>query len=280
MEYSFTNVWLPLGFSYWEQGNWQSTGTNTSMTPPSPPATPGTNDYITTALPKSGKWYWETKLDNIASAQVIGIGVGASGAGTAYLDDLIGYYYNGPNPLFLCKTGAGNHQDAVSHGHNTETVWEGGKHLMWAYVPGDAPDTGKVWLGYDGTWYGSGDPAAGTNPSISGADLSPANSGTNYYLKIGYSDGGGPIVLENVDGSSSYHSLTGVVDMQVSSTIFQPTTATDMVTPTISSVPRASSAAVTETWDNISGLEKAVRWPLQGRRPTYGLKYPRGNYNK
>lgn len=278
MEYSFTNVWLPLGFSYWEQGNWQSTGTNTSMTPPSP--NPGTNDYLNVALPKSGKWYWETKLESIASAQVIGIGVGASGAGTAYLDDLIGYYYNGPIPLFLCKTGAGNHQDAVDHGTSTGTEWVVGKKLMWAYVPGDAPDTGKVWLGYDGTWYGSGDPAAGTNPSISGADLSPANSGTNYYLKIGYSDGGGPIVLENVSGTSTTHTISGVVDMEIASTTFQPATATPFVSPTYAAVTRATANATLETISGINLLDRAVRWPLQGRRPTYGLKYPRGNYNK
>lgn len=277
MEYSFTNVWLPLGFSYWEQGNWQSTGTNTSMTPPSPD--PGTNDYLNIALPKSGKWYWETKLEAIASAQVIGIGVGATGAGTAYLDDLIGYYYNGPDPLFLCKTGAGNHQDAVDHGTNTGTAWEEGKHLMWAYVPGDAPNTGKVWLGYDGTWYGSGDPAAGTNPSISGADLSPANSGTNYYLKLGYSDGGGPIVLENVIGTSTLHLLTSVVDMKNDSTTFQPTTATDYVTLTISSVARVTSPEINKAHVLEFPPTKAAL-SHKGKRPSYGLQYPRGYYNK
>lgn len=277
MSYSFTNPWLPVGFSYWGQGNWQSTGTNTSMPAPVPAA--GTNDYLNVALPKSGKWYWETKLEAIASAQVIGIGVGASGAGTAYLDDLIGYYYNGPNPLFLCKTGAGNHQDAVDHGTNTGTVWEEGKHLMWAYVPGDAPNTGKVWLGYDGTWYGSGDPAAGTNPSISGADLSPANSGTNYYLKLGYSDGGGPIVLENVIGTSTLHLLTSVVDMKNDSTTFQPTTATDYVTLTISSVARVTSPEINKAHVLEFPPTKAALLH-KGKRPSYGLQYPRGYYNK
>jgi hypothetical protein len=247
---------------------------------PAPVPAAGTNDYLNVALPKSGKWYWETKLEAIASAQVIGIGVGASGAGTAYLDDLIGYYYNGPNPLFLCKTGAGNHQDAVDHGTNTGTVWEEGKHLMWAYVPGDAPNTGKVWLGYDGTWYGSGDPAAGTNPSISGADLSPANSGTNYYLKLGYSDGGGPIVLSNVSGTSTLHTISGVVDMEIAATTFQPATSTPLVSPTYAAVTRATAAPTLETFSGINVLDRAVRWPLQGRRPAYGLKYPRGNYNK
>ena len=56
----YTNPWLPSGFTYWGAGNWDDTGTTTS----------GTNDYITTVLPKSGKYYWETKLTALASAQV------------------------------------------------------------------------------------------------------------------------------------------------------------------------------------------------------------------
>ena len=270
----YTNPWLPSGFTYWGAGNWDDTGTTTS----------GTNDYITTVLPKSGKYYWETKLTALASAQVLGIGVGASGAGTAYLDDLIGYYYNGPDPLFLCKTGAGNYSDAVDHGTNTGTTWEVGKKLMWAYDPGDAPNTGKVWLGYDGTWYGAGDPATGTNPSISGADLSPANSGTNYHLKLGYTDGGGPINLSNVRGSSSSTSFTGTAEYLyeinnqgiIGGDVLQDTTATPLVTPTWGSTTRVERTQ-NFTFAKLGG---SVRGFLQGRRPAHGLKYPRGYYNK
>ncbi len=265
---------IPLGFTYWEQGNWESTGTITS----------GDDDYITTVLPKSGKYYWETELTALASAQVLGIGVGNWGAGTGYENDLIGYYYNGPVPLFLTRTGAGDHGDAVSHGTTTGTTWEVGKKLMWAYDPGDAPNTGKVWLGYDGTWYGSGDPATGTNPSISGADLSPANSGTNYHLKLGYTDGGGPINLSNVRGSSSSTSFTGTAEYLyeinnqgiIGGDVLQDTTATPLVTPTWGSTTRVERTQ-NFTFAKLGG---SVRGFLQGRRPAHGLKYPRGYYNK
>ena len=73
---------IPLGFTYWGQGNW-SNGTTTS----------GADDYIITALPKSGKYYWETELKALASAQVLGIGVGNWGAGTGYENDLIAVSY-------------------------------------------------------------------------------------------------------------------------------------------------------------------------------------------
>ena len=74
--------------------------------------------------------------------------------------------------------------------------------------------------------------------------------------------------------------LTGVVDMEIASTTFQPATATPFVSPTYAAVTRATANATLETFSGINLLDRAVRWPLQGRRPTYGLKYPRGNYNK
>ena len=265
----YTNPWLPSGFTYWGAGNWDDTGTTTS----------GTNDYITTVLPKSGKYYWETKLTAIASAQVFGIGVGASGAGTGYENDLIGYYYNGPVPLFLTRTGAGDHGDAVSHGTTTGTTWEVGKKLMWAYDPGDVPDTGKVWLGYNGTWYGSGDPAAGTNPSISGADLSPANSGTNYHLKIGYSDGGGPTNLTNVQGSSSLFTATTVVQSYNQSKQLLQSTAGNTMTPVFSSIADGQQTYIPKNHTLINPVQKSTdihNYP----RPASGQMYPRGNRGK
>ena len=49
-----------------------------------------------------------------------------------------------------------------------------GGYMMWAY---DAA-TRNVWIGKDGTWYGSGDPASGANPTIT------LTAGSEYMLSI------------------------------------------------------------------------------------------------
>ncbi len=73
---------------------------------------------------------------------------------------------------------------------------------------------------------------------------------------------------------------TSPSNKQDSSVEFSPTTATSLISFTSTSQTRTTANPLYETWNNISSLTKAFRWPLQGRRPAYGLQYPRGNYNK
>ena len=62
---------------------------------------------------------------------------------------------------------------------------------------------------------------------------------------------------------------------------FKATTATAFNPPTTSSSVRAQGQ--TDVLQNsfvFTGLEKAIRGSITGRRPLYNLKFPRGYYNK
>ena len=75
------------------------------------------------------------------------------------------------------------------------------------------------------------------------------------------------------------HLLTSVVDMKNDSTTFQPTTATAYVTLTISSVARVTSPEINKAHTLEFPPTKAAL-SHKGKRPSYGLQYPRGYYNK
>ena len=86
---------------------------------------------------------------------------------------------------------------------------------------------------------------------------------------------------------ANYSFLTGTsgVDLQVSaqnqSVEYKATTATAVIPGPWSSAVRASSPtdAVQQNF-NIGGLDRSIRGFLQGRRPAFNLKFPRGYYNK
>ena len=185
--------WVPSGFTYWTAGmnaNWNSSGSTTS----------GSNDYINIALPQSGKYYWETIINDPGTHRILGISSGAAGAGTLYTDNIFGYYYNNPIPLYLTRNASGTTRGSgdatnggagiATHGDNNPFEWVAGKKLMWAL---DA-DNDKIWFGYEGSWVESADPANGTNPTILGEDL----SAHDYYFKLGYNTGGGNLTLTDV----------------------------------------------------------------------------------
>ena len=182
---------IPDAFTYWTgmDQNWSSGG-----------STSAGNDYINQALPSSGKVYWEVTLNSPDIYRQIGIAQGASGTGTGYNDNIFGFYYNGNPPIWLTKnSSADDRGDAVAHGATTGTNWNDGDKLMFAW---DA-DNDKIWFGLNGTWYADGDPTNGTNPIISGEDLS-ANS---HYFKQGRTDGNNTTTLTNItSGSASYFS--------------------------------------------------------------------------
>ena len=71
------------------------------------------------------------------------------------------------------------------------------------------------------------------------------------------------------------------VDMQNQSVEYKATTATAIIPGPWSSAVRASSPtdAVQQNF-NIGGLDRSIRGFLQGRRPAFNLKFPRGYYNK
>ncbi len=60
---------------------------------------------------------------------------------------------------------------------------------------------------------------------------------------------------------------------------YQPTTATPFITPTWTSVLRAQQITdAIQVNHTPTGLETAEQGWLTGRRPVYGMKYPRGYY--
>ena len=204
------NAWLPSGFTYWTDGmseNWAGSGGTTS----------GTDDYINVALPTSGKYYFQTSVNNVGAFRVVGLGGGASGAGSGYFENMFGYYYNNNPPLFITKNSSGtNRADSVTHGASSGITQVDGGSLMWAW---DA-DNDKVWLGYEGTWFGSGDPATGTNASISGEDL----SASSFYLKLGYTADSGSLTLTNVESGDSGSTTYPKVNGDAEATTFNPFT--------------------------------------------------------
>lgn len=99
--------------------------------------------------------YGEVKLENLVAYQTIGLS-GALGAG--YSDDQCGIYFNGASGtsgVFLNNSG-NNHSVATGFTFATSGI------VMFATDIANS----KMWVGYNGTWYNSGDPAAGTNPTF------------------------------------------------------------------------------------------------------------------
>ncbi len=178
---------IDTGWKYWDEGMsqpWLESGTTTS----------NAVDRIPVALPSSGKWYFETRVNDPTLLRTLGFGWGTR-IREAYDDNLIGYYYKVgidgiTQPLFLTKIGQSNSDQAggtsygkgsgyggsVPHGGAIGEDWEDGDILMWAY---DA-DEGNIWLGMNGKWFGEGgqysnavgSPITGTWPCAKGAPTS------------------------------------------------------------------------------------------------------------
>ncbi len=94
---------------------------------------------------------------------------------------------------------------------------------------------------------------------------------------------GTTILGDNDRNIRTVHPLEQAAVVKQEVTEYVPTNATPFNVPVIASVTRSTAAPVTETYSAsgiLLGLTKALRWPLQGRRPSYGLQYPRGNYAK
>jgi len=172
-------------WEYWEGmgDNWNSSGTTTS----------DSNDYINRALPSDGKVYWEVTLGTPAVYENIGLQTGASGLGSGYNNSTVGYYYNGNPPIFMSSGGGGAQ---VSHGSTTGVNWVAGKKLMFAWDSTGGDSNGLFYLGYDGTWYNSGDPEAGT-----GACFLLMDTTASWYMKTGYASGDG-VPITNVASAS------------------------------------------------------------------------------
>lgn len=106
-----------------------------------------------TASKSVGKWYWEIRIDlqPSASETLIGIALGASSlSGGATQECTV----RGNGQLFATASGA-----------SVSGAWPGhsaGDVLMFALDL----DGGKMWVGKNGAWIGSGNPTTGANPTF------------------------------------------------------------------------------------------------------------------
>jgi len=187
------------GWSYWVGAfqDWERSGNKTSSE----------NDVIVDAsgtsllMPKSGKHYFETTIQNLSGYRQFGFAMSPSPS-EGFNGNFLGYYHSQSTPgeaIFLAKIhapgndlentspqyGAGSTNPYVSgnviHRYGVGRTWSEGDTLMWAY---DA-DNGQIWLGCNGIWYGGNasvvsDPVTGTNPSMTGMTL----SNTDLYFKV------------------------------------------------------------------------------------------------
>jgi len=116
----------------------------------------------------SGKWYWETRLTT-ASANALMIGVST-------LDNVTQYFGESATSWgWASDNNKYNNGTGTSFGNASNTAGE-------VYMCALDLDNGKIWFGLNGTWFSSGDPAAGTNAaftSVSGtlfAGVRPYNN--------------------------------------------------------------------------------------------------------
>ena len=117
----------------------------------------------TIALPNTGKWYYEIEVSSTSDFAIMGfmpyeeeMKAGTpSGSG-----DFIGYQSN--DTLY---TGGGTETTKYSHSSSADDIY------MFAV---DITDNTAVdfYIGVNGTWFGSGDPAAGSNPAVNNFDCS------------------------------------------------------------------------------------------------------------
>ena len=128
--------------------------------------------YKATFGVSSGKWYWEAKRLNAPDNAYIGIKADDGDWNNSYNNSYTVYTFNGQ--YYLNGSGQG------SYGSSSTT----NDILIFALDM----DNGKFYVGENGTFYNSGDPASGTNPmasSISGTYLpvviNNSASGTDQY---------------------------------------------------------------------------------------------------
>ena len=141
--------------------------------------------YKATFGVSSGKWYWEAKRLNAPDNAYIGIKADDGDWNNSWANTYTYYTYNGN--WYIDGSSQGSYGDSST----TNDI------LMFALDM----DNGKFYMGENGTWYNSGDPAASSN------EMASSISGT--YL---------PVVINNEsDGTDQYSFNFGNPSFTISS---------------------------------------------------------------
>jgi hypothetical protein len=143
---------------------------------------------------QSGKWYWEVTLTvssnprigmyDIGKALPTAVGMGGTNSWAII---------NGPSRLYYQGT-------IVAYG---SFVGSSGSVLMIAYDP----TNGNLWFGENGSWFASGNPATGANPSLTGV------TGTAIVAAAGSGSGSNTFDYNFGQRPFSYSPPTGFVSL-------------------------------------------------------------------
>jgi hypothetical protein len=117
---------------------------------------------------RSGKWYWESCREN-GDGWIMAIMSLAHDGGSLSIDSTVGNSTSSVNKVgysISASTGNKSHDSGAEYNQAYGLGIGLGGVLMCAF---DA-DNGKIWWGRDGTWFDSGDPAAGTDYAFTGID--------------------------------------------------------------------------------------------------------------
>ena len=140
------------------------------------------NTRSTLGMP-SGKFYWEQKQSNTSTR----IGLITSGFTTDLDTDNANAYYGGSGGggVYILLSGTGtswqytNNDTSQNTGTYTNAIASGANDILMGAVDVDA---GKLWIGVNGVWFNSGNPATGSNATLTFTN----NSGDDLQIFAGY----------------------------------------------------------------------------------------------
>ena len=145
-----------------------------------------------------GKWYWEQKQsDNSTRIGLITSGF-SNNLDTDSTDAYYGTYANGGVYILLSHSGTSwqstNNDTSRSITTYTNAIGCSAGDILMGAVDADA---GKLWIGVNGVWMNSGDPAAGSNNQITFTNSTPdelqvyAGFGTSSSRTVNFNFGSG-----------------------------------------------------------------------------------------
>lgn len=177
---------VPSGFTSWSD-TWTTdtnctyiTFSNNNLTATA--STNGSCQAFSSTTKSTGKWYWEISLGTVTGDTMLGITVNTNSFPGANNTGGLGLYHNG-----TWFNNAGATVTNVSSLSTNDVV-------MFAL---DA-DAKKLWVGLNGTWENSGNPAAGTGEVVSAWSSSP-----NWKFVARMFTAGFEYTIENTGGSTT-----------------------------------------------------------------------------